>query len=106
LELVECTACGAVWNRAFDSVPYGPDYFIDPTRSSRYLQHLDDVSDRLATRMHGRSAFSVVDVGAGQGSFLTHLVGRLGTRVSRAHGFDPAFRSSPARLPSNVGVTP
>ncbi len=105
LELVDCAACGAVFNRAFDGVPYGPDYFVDPTRSSRYLRHLDDVSDRLAARMEGRVVFSVVDVGAGQGSFLAHLVGRLGTRVSRAHGFDPAFRSSQARLPSNVGVT-
>ena len=44
--------------------------------------------------MERRSAFSVVDVGAGQGTFLAHLVARLGARVSRAHGFDPAFRSS------------
>jgi 2-polyprenyl-3-methyl-5-hydroxy-6-metoxy-1,4-benzoquinol methylase len=105
LELVECAACGAVFNRAFDGVPYGQDYFVDPTRSSRYLRHLDDVSDRLAARMAGRPVFSVVDVGAGQGSFLAHLVRRLGTRVSRAHGFDPAFRSSQAQLPSNVDVT-
>jgi hypothetical protein len=52
-----------------------------------------------------RSPFSVVDVGAGQGTFLTHLVGRLGAHISRAHGFDPAFRPSEAKLPSNVGVT-
>jgi 2-polyprenyl-3-methyl-5-hydroxy-6-metoxy-1,4-benzoquinol methylase len=105
LELVECTACGAVFNRAFDRVPYGQEYFLDPTRSVRYREHLDDVSDRLAARMAGHSVFSVVDVGAGQGSFLAHLVGRLGTRISRAHGFDPAFRSSQAELPRNVGVT-
>jgi hypothetical protein len=105
LELVECAACGAVFNRAFEGVRYGRDYFVDPTRSSRYLRHLDDVVDRLAARMGGRPAFSVVDVGAGQGSFLAHLVGRLGPRVSRAHGFDPAFRSSQTELPRNVRVT-
>jgi 2-polyprenyl-3-methyl-5-hydroxy-6-metoxy-1,4-benzoquinol methylase len=105
LELVECATCGAVCNHAFQGVPYGPDYFVDPTRSARYRLHLDDVSDRLAASMEGRSAFSVVDVGAGQGSFLAHLVGRLGTLVSRAHGFDPAFRPSQAQLPRNVGVT-
>ncbi len=105
LELVECAACGAVFNQAFHGVPYGPDYFVDPTRSARYRQHLDDVSDRLAARMDGRSAFSVVDIGAGQGSFLAHLIGRLTTRVTRAHGFDPAFRASEAQLPSNVSVT-
>src|SRR6185436_9504311 len=69
LELVECPACRAVFNRAFDGVPYGQHYFVDPTRSSRYLQHFDDVSDRLAARIEGRAAFSIVDVGAGQGSF-------------------------------------
>lgn len=105
LELVECATCGAVFNQTFYGVPYGPDYFVDPTRSARYRQHLDDVSDRLAARMDGRSAFSVVDVGAGQGSFLAHLVGRIPTRVARAHGFDPAFRPSEAKLPSTVGVT-
>jgi hypothetical protein len=105
LELVECPACGVVFNRTFDGVPYGPDYFVDPTRSARYREHLDDVSDRLAARMAGRSAFSVVDVGAGQGNYLTHLVGRLTTRVTRAHGFDPAFRAAEAQLPTNVSVT-
>jgi hypothetical protein len=105
LELVECEVCGVVFNRAFERVPYGPDYFVDPTRSARYREHLDDVSDRLAVHMEGHAAFSVVDVGAGQGSFLAHLAGRLGPRVPRAHGFDPAFRASEARLPSNVGVT-
>ncbi|MCC6848767.1 MAG: methyltransferase domain-containing protein [Deltaproteobacteria bacterium] len=105
LELVDCPTCGAVFNRAFDGVPYGPDYFVDPTRSARYRQHLDDVSDRLAARMERSPTFSVVDVGAGQGSFLAHLAGRLGTRVARAHGFDPAFRAGQAQLPDNVGVT-
>src|SRR5262249_11310532 len=105
LELVECAACGAVFNRAFAGVPYGPHYFVDPTRSARYRRHLDGVCDRLAARMGGLPAFSVIDVGAGQGGFLVHLVGRLGARVPRAHGFDPAFRASEARLPDNVGVT-
>ncbi len=104
LELVECPACGAVFNQAFHGVPYGPDYFVDPTRSARYRRHLDDVSDRLAARMDGHPVFSVVDVGAGQGSFLAHLAERLGTRIARAHGFDPAFRAAEAHLPPNVSV--
>jgi SAM-dependent methyltransferase len=103
LELVECPACGAVFNEAFQGVPYGPDYFLDPTRSTRYRRHLDDVSDRLAARMDG--PFSVVDIGAGQGSFLAHLAERLGSRVARARGFDPAFRAAEARLPPNVALT-
>jgi 2-polyprenyl-3-methyl-5-hydroxy-6-metoxy-1,4-benzoquinol methylase len=106
LALVECAECGAVFNEAFHGVPYGPDYFVDPTRSARYREHLDDVSDRVAARMEGRSSFSVVDVGAGQGSFLAHLAERLGARMTRGHGFDPAFRASETQLPSNVSVTP
>lgn len=103
LELVECAACGAVFNAAFAGVPYGPDYFLDPTRSPRYRRHLDDVSDRLAARM--AESFSVVDIGAGQGNFLAHLAERLGSRVARARGFDPAFRATEARLPPNVALT-
>lgn len=103
LELIECAACGAVFNAAFEGVPYGPDYFLDPTRSARYRRHLDDVSDRLAARMVGN--FSVVDVGAGQGNFLAHLAERLGSRVARARGFDPAFRAAEARLPPHVALT-
>jgi len=103
LELVECPSCGVVFNEAFQGVPYGPDYFLDPTRSARYRRHLDDVSDRLAARMEGD--FSVVDIGAGQGNFLVHLAERLGSRVTRARGFDPAFRPAEARLPPNVALT-
>jgi hypothetical protein len=106
LELFECSRCGLVFNRAFEGVPYGPHYFVDATRSPRYLRHLDDVCDRLAERMVERASFSVIDVGAGQGTFLAHLVGRLGERISVAHGFDPAFRSEQAKLPDNVGFTP
>jgi SAM-dependent methyltransferase len=105
LELFECPECGLVFNRAFEGVPYGQQYFLDATRSPRYRQHLDDVSDRLAARLAPRSPFSVIDVGAGQGTFLAHLVGRLGGHIARAHGFDPAFRSAQAKLPSNVGFT-
>lgn len=105
LELFECATCGGISNQAFAGVPYGPDYFLDAMRSPRYLRHLDDVSDRLASCMAGRPAFSVVDVGAGQGAFLVHLAERLGARVSRAHGFDPAFRAAGARLPANIRVT-
>lgn len=105
LELVECETCGLVFNRVFDSVPYGHEYFLDPTRSPRYRAHLDHVCDRLAERMAGRPAFSVIDVGAGQGTFLAHLAGRLGPRMARAHGFDPAFRAREAALPRPIAVT-
>lgn len=105
LELVECPACGMVFNRAFDGVPYGQDYFLDATRSPRYRRHLDDVSDRIAARLAPRGRFSLVDVGAGQGLFLAHLVERLDGRVIRAQGFDPAFRAAQAALPARVAVT-
>jgi 2-polyprenyl-3-methyl-5-hydroxy-6-metoxy-1,4-benzoquinol methylase len=105
LELCECPRCGLVFNRAFAGVPYGGDYFLDATRSPRYRRHLDDVADRLAARIARRQTFSVVDVGAGQGLFLAHLSARLGSRLARAHGFDPAFRATEARLPENVGMT-
>jgi hypothetical protein len=105
LELFECPACGLVFNRAFDAVPYGQQYFLDATRSPRYVRHMHDVIDRLAAYMAARSPFSVVDVGAGQGTFLAHLAERLRTRLARAHGFDPAFRPAQAVLPANVGFT-
>jgi hypothetical protein len=105
LEVFECPACGLVFNHAFTGVPYDQQYFLDATRSPRYQQHLDDVSDRLAAHLATRSPFSVVDVGAGQGTFLAHFAERLGSRLTRAHGFDPAFRAAQATLPHHVGVT-
>jgi len=105
LELYECPRCGLVFNRAFAGVPYGRDYFVDATLSPRYRRHMDDVVDRLAARVAGRTPFSVVDVGAGQGTFLAHLAARLGDRLAHAHGFDPAFRPSETRLPANIGFT-
>jgi 2-polyprenyl-3-methyl-5-hydroxy-6-metoxy-1,4-benzoquinol methylase len=106
LELFECATCGFVFNRAFTDLPYGQDYFLDATRSPRYRRHLDGVSDRLAERMSDHARFTVVDVGAGQGTFLAHLVERLKGRVRLAHGFDPAFRAAAAALlPANVGFT-
>lgn len=105
LELVECASCGTVFNRAFSGVAYGPDYFVDATLSGRYRAQLDDVSDRLDERISHRRALSIVDVGAGQGSFLKHLAARLGSRLACGRGFDPAFRPASASLPENVEVT-
>jgi SAM-dependent methyltransferase len=105
LEMVRCTACGFAWNRAFDPglLTYDADYENDQTLSPAYRRHLDTVADIAEGMLGARRGVTVLEVGLGQGQFLAVLAARLGERIERLIGFDPAFRPS-SPLPPRARV--
>jgi len=99
LDLVYCTGCGLVFNRAFraDLVPYGPGYENDQTASPSFSRHVDDrvraiVEDGVRHR-------EIIEIGCGNGNFLRRLCRTSG---SRGLGLDPAARA--AHFPDGGGV--
>jgi hypothetical protein len=96
LDIVGCSHCGFVWNRSFDPslVPYDFEYENDQTHSGAFRAHVE----RMAAKVLGAAAedelIDVVEIGCGQGRFLRALAVNAGSRLRRAVGFDPAFRSA------------
>jgi SAM-dependent methyltransferase len=103
--MVRCTACGFAWNAAFDPalLAYGADYESDQTHSPVNRRHLAQVAETVASLVAGRSGITALEVGLGQGQFLFTLAERLGDRIERLIGFDPAFRPS-SPLPAKARV--
>ena len=94
LAMRSCARCGHAWNAAFDAalVAYGPDYDNRQECSEAFREHL---KERIAAVVEKSPAgeIQVLEVGAGQGSFLADLAAAFGPgRVRRALGFDPAWR--------------
>jgi SAM-dependent methyltransferase len=90
IRLVFCDACGMIWNTAFEPglVEYEAAYenslhYSDVFR--RYARHL---AARLVERYDVRDR-DIVDIGSGNGDFLT-LLCELGG--NRGVGFDPSYR--------------
>jgi len=86
-DLVVCTACGLVFNRAFraELLRYAAGYDNDQTASALFSSH---VESRLEAMLRdGVRGCEVVEIGCGSGEFLRRLcaAGR-----SRGIGFDPA----------------
>ncbi|HEY0013297.1 MAG TPA: class I SAM-dependent methyltransferase [Allosphingosinicella sp.] len=105
LNMVRCMACGFAWNSAFDPalLTYDADYENDQTLSPAYRRHLEGVADVAESMLGGRGGITALEVGLGQGQFLAVLAGRLGERIERLIGFDPAFRPS-SPLPPRAHV--
>lgn len=94
IRLFGCAGCGFAWNAAFDPslVRYGAGYEGTQTASGTFNAHLARQIERLRNRLNLPAAAAVLELGAGQGEFLTamaHLAGASGT------GYDPAYREKP-----------
>jgi len=89
LEMVVCSHCGFVFNRAFDHslLSYGQDYDNNQACSSSFQQHLDGLVALLLDEKGVRNR-QVVEVGCGQGAFLRRLVEE---GDNRGVGFDPSY---------------
>ena len=104
LRLGVCTACGFVYNTAFDPglLSYGAQYENDQGHSGAFQAHLDALVERVLGADGVRGGV-VVEVGCGQGQFLRRLVADPTAGVI-GHGFDPSYRgedqppSQPPRL--------
>ena len=101
LDMRRCTACGFVWNCAFDPdlMVYDAAYDNDQNFSFRFQQHTAEVAERIAERVGSDGSVDLVEVGCGQGTFMAVMGERFGARLTSAIGFDPAWQGDPRHLP-------
>lgn len=87
LDFVRCVGCGHVYNTRFDygRVPYSTKPNLMFNRGAAWAEFLAGVLDRLAARLPPNA--TVVEIGHGDGSFLSALAARRSD--VRCVGFDP-----------------
>ena len=102
LKLVQCAACGFVFNCRFDPalINYDTDYESDQSGSPRFTRHLDEIRARLLSFTTGRKA-RIMEIGCGQGDLLEVLVEQGIDRI-RAVGYDTTWRHRP--LPPGLRI--
>jgi len=94
LTMVLCQACGFAWNSTFDPelMVYDPDYDNDQIGSEHYRDYLVGIMNRLVAHLPSHRPLHLVEVGFGQGAFLSQLAAGQGNRFASLTGFDPAWR--------------
>lgn len=102
LSIVLCRGCGFIFNRAFDPnrLDYSADYDNAQHHSPAFSRHLASVRSRIVARVPHDSA-RLLEVGCGQGDFLSELVADCGPRIT-ASGYDPAFRGAASMLDGRI----
>lgn len=92
IHLSICRDCGHVFNAAFNplEMEYSPAYEASLDHSPLFNRYADEMAARLIERydIHGKL---VLEIGCGQGRFLTRLC-QLGG--NRGLGFDPSYRGA------------
>jgi len=96
LRIVLCRTCGFVFNAAFDlaRVPYGARYDNDQSRSEHFADHMHAMAVRIRAALDGRP-LRAVEIGCGQGQFLSLVLSLDPTSEDRAAGFDPSYGGEP-----------
>ena len=100
LALVNCPACGFIWNRDFNPrlMHYSAEYEETQSYSAHFRAFMTESIDRLIDR-YGLRNKRVLEIGCGKGEFLTELCQR-GNNIGI--GFDPSYR--PERNEAANGV--
>lgn len=95
LDVLRCRCCGFVWNNAFDPklMRYDATYDNDQNFSEVFRTHVSTVAEAIEELAPQNPCLSILEIGCGQGDFLSLLRQRFGERVTAATGFDPAFKS-------------
>jgi SAM-dependent methyltransferase len=90
LELHACSACGFVFNAAFESklMEYGHSYENTQMYSHAFAKYVQRRVKRV-TQSVREVGGSVLEIGCGKGSFLRAVVERHG--ACRGDGFDPSY---------------
>jgi hypothetical protein len=90
LALHACAGCGFVFNGTFDPglLQYGAAYDNTQTCSPTFQRHVEDRADHIVHERGVRNA-TIVEVGCGNGSFLSSLAWR--DSGNRGVGFDPSY---------------
>lgn len=106
VDLVRCLECGFAWNAAFDSdrMVYGPDYDNCQSHSPAFRAHVDDCAGAVVAARPELTAPHVVEVGAGQGTFLERIEAIGAARVGALTGFDPAWRGADGAGPGRARI--
>ena len=98
LAMATCDECSFVWNAAFDSalMKYDPSYENDQSKSVVFQEHLEQRVTRIleGIKSSSNSSRHIIEVGCGQGDFLSLLAARSGETGISLTGFDPAWRGS------------
>lgn len=94
IHLAACSACGLVFNSAFDPnlVEYDTDYENALDFSPAFQAYAQSLVDRLVTR-YGLSHKRVVEIGCGNGLFLARLCAE---GKNSGTGYDPSYSGNPA----------
>ena len=89
IDLAACGDCGFAWNRVFDParIDYSPGYEPTQAFSPAFNRFHRGLAERLIDR-HGVRGRTVVEIGCGQGEFLSLLCDLGG---NRGIGYDPAY---------------
>lgn len=89
IRLAHCNGCGFIWNRAFD--PDLLDYALDYESTQAFSPTFTRFHERLARDLierYGLRNKKIIEIGCGQGEFLTLLCDFGG---NQGVGFDPAY---------------
>lgn len=98
LDMKVCCLCGFVWNAAFDTsaIVYDGNYENDQSHSGEFRSHLESMADKAIALGPSGDALRLLEIGAGQGSFLRVVSERAGSKLDCAWGFDTAWRAGGA----------
>jgi hypothetical protein len=94
LELMGCSVCGFVWNRAFQTkrIAYDADYENDQTHSPAFAAYLRARATDVVAAVPAGEKVDYLEIGCGQGRFILEVANVAGSRLASAEGFDPAWR--------------
>ena len=103
IELVQCTQCGFIFNRAFDpdKITYTENYENSLFHSELFRQFAEELVERLISTYHLHRA-TIVEIGCGSGDFLNLLCERS---QSTGYGFDKSYTPGKSLIPIPTGVT-
>lgn len=106
LEFVACGHCGFTWNRAFDPalIVYDEDYENDQAYSTAFRLHMEARAVDVVNSVPAGEAVSYLEVGCGQGRFLSQVAEAAGQRLRYAEGFDPAWRGRDGEGPNGSRI--
>jgi len=103
INLAFCEGCGLIYNTAFDPLllKYTEEYENSLNFSPRFQHYAEELALRLVERyqLYGKD---IVEIGCGQGDFLSLLTEAGG---NRGLGFDPSYDASKAMTRAGAGVS-
>ncbi|MCE9648249.1 MAG: methyltransferase domain-containing protein [Parvibaculum sp.] len=106
LEFIACNHCGFTWNRAFDPalIVYDSEYENDQAYSPSFRAHMEERAEDVVGSAPEGQPISYLEVGCGQGRFLSQVVKAAGGRLRSAEGFDPAWRGKDGEGPDGSSI--